>query len=46
MNRNSLRSDCTSIKVVYAFMFVNVVQSTLMFLMWFKYDELVSVLVN
>jgi len=46
MNRNSLHSDCTSIKVVYAFMFVNVVQSTLMFLMWFKYDELVSVLVN
>ena len=46
MNRNSLNNDCTSIKVVYAFMFVNVVQSMLMFLMWFKYDELVSVLVN
>jgi hypothetical protein len=46
MNRQSLHSDCTSIKVVYAFMFVNVVQSMLMFLMWFKYDELVSVLVN
>ena len=46
MTRTSLHSDCTSIKVVYAFMFVNVVQSMLMFLMWFKYDELVSVLVN
>ena len=46
MTRTNLHRDCASIEVVYAFMFVNVVQSMLMFLMWFKYDELVSVLVN
>jgi len=46
MTRTSLHKDCTSVKVVYAFMFVNVVQSMLMFLMWFKYDELVAALIT
>ena len=46
MTRTNLHRDCTSIKVVYAFMFVNVVQSMLMYLMWYKYDELLTVLIT
>ena len=42
MNRPSIHRDCTSVKVVYAFMFINVVQSVLMYLMWYKYDELLA----
>ena len=45
MNRPSLR-DCISIKVVYAFMFINVIQSMLMYLMWYKYDELLAILIT
>ena len=45
MTRNSLHRDCTSVKVVYAFMFINVIQSMLMYLMWYKYDELLAILI-
>ena len=46
MTRNSLHADCTSVKVVYAFMFINVIQSMLMYLMWYKYDELLAILLT
>jgi len=46
MTRPNLRRDCTSVKVVYAFMFINVIQSMLMYLMWYKYDELLAILIT
>lgn len=46
MTRHNAHRDCCSIKVVYAFMFVNVIQSALMYLMWYKYDELLAVLIR
>ena len=46
MTRTSLHKDCTSVKVVYAFMFINVIQSMLMYLMWYKYDELLAILIT
>jgi len=42
MTRTSLHKDCTSVKVVYAFMFINVIQSMLMYLMWYKYAALIT----
>jgi hypothetical protein len=46
MTRPNLHRDCTSVKVVYAFMFINVIQSMLMYLMWYKYDELLAILIT